>query len=141
MFRYCTMCRAMTIVYPVAYTSEHCELSLFLSLSPSLSLYIHLGLAIIWNILVPGVCPHLVDRHYKSAKRRHSFENISQRARGNVVHAIMRLISFAPHARRFYTGVRNTHQWIVDIPHITEYKNPWSRLRERRLGCLRSRRA
>ena len=41
-------------------------------------------LAIIWNILVPGVCPHLVDRHYKSAKRRHSFEDISQRP-GNVV--------------------------------------------------------
>lgn len=42
------------------------------------------GLAIIWNILVPDVCPHLVDRHYKSAKRRHSFEDISQ-SRGNVV--------------------------------------------------------
>lgn len=42
------------------------------------------SLAIIWNILVPGVCPHLVDRHYKSAKRRHSFEDISQ-SRGNVV--------------------------------------------------------
>jgi hypothetical protein len=33
---------------------------------------------------VPGVCPHLVDRHYKSAKRRHSFEDISQ-SPGNVV--------------------------------------------------------
>lgn len=33
---------------------------------------------------MPGVCPHLVDRHYKSAKRRHSFEDISQ-SRGNVV--------------------------------------------------------
>lgn len=33
---------------------------------------------------MPGVCPHLVDRHYKSAKRRHSFEDISQ-SPGNVV--------------------------------------------------------
>lgn len=33
---------------------------------------------------MPGVCPHLVDRHYKSAKRRHSFEDISQ-SRSNVV--------------------------------------------------------